>query len=222
MSNYLIKDISGPKDHKPYPSSEGKTFLKDEEYALAARKIIRKFGVKHPFNLPKYRVDQILSGDDFVVEISNALVLADLTYDKAKSKGKSPYAWRNYRGLRALQECIKADNNQKNRKFQSLDHACSPPLTYSTYDEEAQDIIGKADRKDRVRTWVRWLLDNSGLTPLQKKCIQLRYFDEVKNLTKIGQHFSPPVSRQDIGEKIGKALHKMRLTALGTSEGCSA
>lgn len=232
--NYLIKDIIGPKDGNGLPSAEGKTFLSEtpEKYLEVAKKVIKYFSPL--LNIPTYKVGEMLSGEDYISEVATAMMLADLTYDVNKARGKTPRSWRNYRGKKAIQDCLEVCNNKKNRTYRSLnakightsaDHSREITLLDMHPDliEEPNKIVESVDRRERVRKYVKFLLENSDLTDLQRQCINLRFFggprgSGISSLDKVGKLLNPPTTRQNVLQIIDRALNNMRTVALGTTK----
>jgi DNA-directed RNA polymerase sigma subunit (sigma70/sigma32) len=86
-------------------------------------------------------------------------------------------------------------------------------LTEDPY-ESAKDV----ERKKQIKKYITFLIDNSRLTSIQKKCIHLRFIEGIESNEEIGKMFDPPVSRQNIKQLLDRALHKIRQTAIGTGE----
>jgi RNA polymerase sigma factor (sigma-70 family) len=222
--NYFIADLDGPNIDYPDPNSpEVQARLKTlPEYLKIAEKTIRSFGPKF---ISKKEVQEMLSSEDAISEVARLMMMGDWRY--SKEKGRTEYSYRNY--------CARLANYDYKDKFRTKANQRRPSLNdiidskddsenslLSIIEDKSilqpEEVSEQIDRKDRIKRYLDFLLKNTILTPIQRRCLELRYFEGIESYEKIGQMMEPKVSRQAVSEHISKSLFKLKQSALGTGD----
>lgn len=212
MKNYYIRELGDFKKERPDPKTC--TFKTLQEYRKAAKKIIQTFA-------PKNQVKTLLGSEDYITDVCFALMSRD--WDFNKSKGRTDYSWRNNGGLWGIKDCLSSSQAVKNQEKNSLDMQFEDGGKISDMIEDKNakdplDVIAEIERKERVKDYLNWLMDNSDLSTIQRKVLTLRFVEDMESAEEIAKSFNPPVSRQDIAQILERAIAKLQLTANGASE----
>lgn len=218
MKNYWISNISPQvQDFPSKDDPEVKNRMKSlHEYLEMAQKVLNYFA---PHYFPSNVVYVLSESEDAISEIAMHLMLADWSWDERK--GRNERSYRNYRGDRKINKLMQIFKTAANKELQSLDKVVANEkdsyryVGNLVYDPEK--ILIEKERSETISKYVRYLITHSGLTPMQKRCVELKYVEGVETGEEIGKQFTPVVSRQNINEILEKAILKMKQTALGTN-----
>jgi hypothetical protein len=224
MKNYLITEIKDFKNKSLYPDAnltEVKNRFKSlEEYWKIAKKAIQTFG---PMFISHKQVKHLLNSEDAISEVARFLMMGDWRYNP--NKKKTEYSYRNQCGKWAVMDYLRTSKTQANRNNLSLD---------SNMSDEDGDIVSLLDvienklvenplltaqnneRKLNIQKYIKYLLKNSDLTYIQKKCIEMYYLQGIENAASIGKAFNPRISRQAVKQNIDTGISKLKQLALGT------
>jgi RNA polymerase sigma factor (sigma-70 family) len=220
MRNYIIKNIENPEE--PFPDSNDPTvkerLLPLPEYQKIAKKVIRRFAPKY---VGAAGAEQMVNSEDAVAEVVLSMAKGDLRFNV--EKGRSPRSWRNQCGIYGIQDYLTAMRNTCNTELASLDKEipnCECRPLDILEDKDAEDpfsFLNNDERKERVRSYVNFVVKHSDLTDTQKKCLNLRFTEGITSLAEIGEKLDPPVSRQNVKQLLDRTLFKLKQTALGAS-----
>ncbi len=175
-------------------------------YTNIAKKTISKFASKFYPGLAK----EMLSSDETVSEVANAIMCADWNWDKnrkGKKTGlsKSIYSYRNQCAIWAIKTYI-TNKYKKSQKTQKHNEYFEKNIQVK-YDEDPADIYAHKEYSENLVKDIADLLDTASLTTKQKEQIRLYYYDE-KTLSEIGTQYG--VTREAIRQNINKALDILR------------
>lgn len=190
-----------------------------DEYLTIAKKVIRTFAPKF---LSKIDVNRMINSETAISEIARHLMTADWKYDK--NKNRTEYSYRNQCGLWAIQTYLKSFKNIASKEHPSLDKPIttnenSTLLTFfqDESSEESSEVAERLERKERIGKYIKFLMDNSKLSPVQAQCVKLRYINEIDSYAEIGKLCNPKLSRQAVKQAIDRGLFRLKQTALGTT-----
>lgn len=218
MKNYFIKSVGQPDE--PYPDArelekQGR-FKTLEEYRKIAKKVIRDVAKRKTSS--RY-VSIMVNSEDYVAEIAYQLMMADWNYQKNKSNGKTLYSWRNQKGIWAVHDCLNAAGNEQVKSLSDvsdLDEARPLSDFIQSHDELPLQTLRDKESDHRIKEYSHWLVENSGLTPAEKKCVELKYKEGVDTAAEVGQKLNPPITRQGAKQTLDRAVAKMKQTVFGT------
>lgn len=222
--NYFFADIQDFRGE--YPPSNNlevvKNFKSFSEYLVIAEKVIKKFAPKH---MPAYAVKSMLSSEDAISEVARHLMMADWGYKE--DKGRTRHSWRNQAAIYAIKSYKDLFKTKANTERLSLDFQVSGDtdkegqslysVTEDILSEQPATIVEDSDRKERIRKYLQFLMKNSKLTPVQEKCLKLRFVEGIESHVEIGNMFDPPISRQAVAQAISRTLFKLKQTAIGSN-----
>jgi RNA polymerase sigma factor (sigma-70 family) len=188
-----------------------------ETYTNLAKKIISKFASSFYSNLRK----ELLSNDEAVSEIAEALMIADWKWDKNRTgyngQSKTKYSYRNQCGLWAIKTYITNKYKKKNKNL-SLDHHVSGSTDDMVFIDTLSDngnqdpyqIVSDQEEKQNISKYINEILTSNILSDKQKDQIYEYYFND-KTLLEIGKNYG--VTREAIRQNIQKGLNKIRAYA---------
>jgi len=175
-------------------------------YTTIAKKTISKFGSKMYPGLVK----EMLSNDETVYEIAEAIMMADWNWDKDRKglksgKGKNLYSYRNQCAIWAIKTYVtqKYKKNQKSKKQMDylIDNA-----DYVDYNNPAKQIEHQESQANLVED-MQTLLNIAPLSGKQREQIKLYYYDN-KTLSEIGKEYG--VTREAVRQNINKGINILR------------
>lgn len=175
-------------------------------YTTIAKKTISKFGSKMYPGLVK----EMLSNDETVYEIAEAIMIADWNWDKDRKglksgKGKNLYSYRNQCAIWAIKTYVtqKYKKSQKHKK--QINYAIENS-EYIDHSNPAKEIENNETQENLVKD-IQTLLDIAPLSSRQREQIKLYYYDN-KTLSEIGKQYS--VTREAVRQNINKGLNIIR------------
>lgn len=217
--NYAFTDIEDQRED--YPDHTKQNFDSLENYLTIAKKTIRTFGPQ--LQISKNQINNLVNSEDAVSEIARHIMMADWKYQP--HKGRTPHSWRNQCAKWALQDYIGLSKTKANKINQSLDMSIDEnenvPLYSILVDQGTNNplkLVNDADRKQRIKKYINFLLDNSNLTKIQKQCIKLYYIDSIESHAEIGEKMEPKITRQAVKQNIDRGLYRLSQTAKGTTK----
>lgn len=182
-----------------------------DTYILLAKKVISKFAPTFYSGLRK----ELLSNDDAISDIANAIMIADWKWDKNRKghngQSKTKYSYRNQCGLWAIQTYITTKYRKKNNHY-SLDHHDNNDTSYiknivDKSSENPANIIEERENTQIINQTVYQLINSDILSEKQKKQIYKYYFEN-KTLLEIGKEYG--VTREAIRQNIQKGIAKIK------------
>jgi len=180
-----------------------------DNYLHIAKKTISKFGSKMYPSLVK----EILSNDEAVSEIAEAIMIADWKWDgdrKGKKTGlsKSLYSYRNQCAIWAI-KTYATQRYRKQKKDQSqIQHAIEHSSCIDLSDPAK--IFAQKEEGDNLSKNIKELINAAPLTEKQKEQVILYYYEN-KTLSEIGQIYN--VTREAIRQNINKSINILRFYA---------
>lgn len=189
-----------------------------QTYINLAKKTISKFAPSFYSGLR----NELLSNEDAVSDIAQAIMTADWKWDKNRTghegKSKTKYSYRNQCAIWAIQTYISNKYKKKNMGL-SLDSCYddsgeqSQSFSANIPDRREYDpaeIVSREEEENNIQTMVKNLLDSNILSDKQRDQIYSYYFDN-KTLLQIGKEYG--VTREAIRQNIQKGLAKIRAYA---------
>lgn len=180
-----------------------------DNYLYIAKKTISKFGSKMYPSLVK----EMLSNDEAVSEIAEAIMVADWKWDgdrKGKKTGlsKSLYSYRNQCAIWA----IKTYATQRYRKQKKDQSQIKHSIENSTYIDSSDPakIFSTKEESENLARDIKQLISAAPLTDKQKQQVMLYYYEN-KTLSEIGQIYN--VTREAIRQNINKSINILRFYA---------
>jgi RNA polymerase sigma factor (sigma-70 family) len=171
-------------------------------YTTIAKKTISKFGSKMYPSLVK----EMLSNDETVYEIAEAIMMADWNWDKDRKgtksgKGKSLYSYRNQCAIWAIKTYVTQKYKKNKKQKKQMDHIIENS-EYIDYDNPSK-VVEKQEAENNLIRDVKILLDIAPLSVKQREQIRLYYYDD-KTLSDIGKKYG--VTREAVRQNINKGL----------------
>lgn len=191
-----------------------KEFETLDTYTNLAKKIISKFAPSFYSALRK----ELLSNDEAIAEIAEALMIADWRWDKDRvghnGKSKTKYSYRNQCGLWAIKTYISNRYKKKNSHY-SIDNKISADQDSKSFVENIPErsssdpytILADKEEKEMVSSYISSILQSNILSDKQRDQIYEYYFND-KTLLEIGNKYG--VTREAIRQNIQKGLNKIR------------
>ena len=185
-----------------------------DTYMLLAKKIISKFSASFYSALRA----EILSNEEAVAEIAEALMIADWRWDANRKghegKSKTRYSYRNQCGIWAIKTYISNKYKKKNKhiSINSIVDDAKDSTNYVNNIPENQannpfQIVAEQEEKDLINEYIHKILNSGILTEKQKDQITEYYFNN-KTLLEIGKSYG--VTREAIRQNIQKGLSRIR------------
>lgn len=162
------------------------TFLSLQEYTNLAENLIKKYAVGQVRK-------SMLNSDDAISYVVTKLGLADWRYDSVKHAEVPREAYRCWCGKLAVQDYIRYGKQRKNQS--------------NTLDFVVMQKEDKTEQYNILSNQVQFLLDNAKLTDIQRKCVELHFFDDM-SYASIGRKLG--TSRANIEQHVLQAKRKMR------------
>jgi RNA polymerase sigma factor (sigma-70 family) len=174
-----------------------------ETYTNIAKKTISKFAAKMYPSLVK----EMLSNDETVSEIAEAIMIADWKWDsnkigKTTGMSKNKYSYRNQCAIWAIKTYV-TQKFRKNKKDQKKIDFIINNKNYVDYSDPAKIYANKEQEINLIHD-VRSLIDNSPLSEKQKNQIILYYYDN-KTLSEIGKIYN--ITREAVRQNIHKSIN---------------
>lgn len=220
-----IKSIKAKKKNKSRTSTQGHNmdnnqFLTMNEYISLAKKTINKFAPKFYNNLNK----EILSNEDAVSDVANALMYADWRFDPSRTglsgMKKTLYSYRNQCAIWAIQTYVtnKYKKKSKNKESMSLDYSFDSDdgslKYYESISDNKQrnplDILISEEEQSSLTYDLDCILNSGIITDKQKDQLKMYYIDDM-TLSEIGKKFG--VSREAIRQNLKRAIQNIRCYA---------
>lgn len=183
-------------------------------YVNLAQKTISKFGKNFSANLAK----EMLSSEDAISNVANAIMMADWRWDKDRKgetgQQKTKYSYRNQCAIWAIQSYVTRKKKKGIKKLVEIYHDNKDKelsLLDIVSDDSMSpiDIIIDEEQKTNLKKYFESILSESlGLiSERQAQYIKLYYFDNF-TFSDIGKKFN--VTREAVRQGIKKALEKIR------------
>lgn len=232
--NFFISDIQTLNADYPqaynqetqtYNKETAKRFKSLSEYLVIAERVIKRFA---PSIMPRYAVTKMLSSEDAISEVARHMMMADWSFKEGK--GRTQHSWRNQAAIYAIRDFGNLFKRRANKSHISLDNEFCSSRNGNHHEvsfyEITEDILAKqpdqvaeaTERIERVSDYVQFLIQNSNLTPVQEKCLKLRFIEGIDSYVEMGKKFDPPISRQASAQNLSRALFKIRQSALGSNK----
>jgi RNA polymerase sigma factor (sigma-70 family) len=185
-----------------------------DTYTNLAKKIISKFAPSFYSNLRQ----ELLSNDEAIAEIAEAIMIADWRWDKDRTgyngKSKTKYSYRNQCGLWAIKTYLSNRYKKKNMAY-SIDSGLSDDQDSKKYvsnlaEKHSSDpylLLAEKEEKELISSYIDNILSSEILSDKQKDQIYEYYFNE-KTLLEIGNKYG--VTREAVRQNIQKGLSKIR------------
>lgn len=185
-----------------------------DTYMLLAKKIISKFAGSFYSSLRA----ELLSNEEAVSEIAEALMVADWKWDANRKghegKSKTKYSYRNQCGIWAIKTYISNKYKKKNRNV-SINHISDDIKDSTNYvnnipeknPNDPAQIVADEEEKQMISQYIHNILESDILTEKQKDQITDYYFHN-KTLLEIGKRYG--VTREAIRQNIQKGLSRIR------------
>lgn len=180
-----------------------------DNYLNIAKKTISKFGSKMYPSLVK----EMLSNDETIAEIAEAIMVADWKWDserKGKITGlsKNLYSYRNQCAIWAIKTYVTQKFRKNKKKQCQIDHIIENH-TYIDQTDPAK-IMEESEETENLRKNIKELINTAPLTDKQKKQIILYYYEN-KTLSEIGKIYN--VTREAIRQNINKSISTIKFYA---------
>ena len=175
-------------------------------YTTIAKKTISKFGSKMYPGLVK----EMLSNDETVYEIAEAIMMADWNWDKDRKgqksgQGKNLYSYRNQCAIWAIKTYV-TQKYKKNKKHKKQMDYLIENSEYVDYNNPAKTVEHNENQQSLVRD-VKCLLDIAPLSDKQREQIRLYYYEN-KTLSDIGKSYG--VTREAVRQNINKGINILK------------
>ena len=183
-------------------------------YTMLAKKIISKFSPSFYSNLRQ----ELLSNDEAISEIAEAIMIADWRWDKNRTghegKSKTKYSYRNQCGLWAIKTYVSNKYKKKNINF-SIHNEISSSGESKSFAENMKEktpsdpylLLAEKEEKELISKYISDILSSEILSDKQRDQIKEYYFND-KTLLEIGNEYG--VTREAIRQNIQKGLTKIR------------
>lgn len=169
-----------------------------QDYRKIAKKVINHYCKKSVL------AQKLLRSEESIGNIAGRIMKADHTYKPGTHLNKR--SWRGRCARWALLKEIKQLKPPKKIKIISLDTLSADTLQ-SPDDISPTENFSSGEKIRKARRQVQYLLENSGLTPIQNKCVRMYYLGEMTYL-EIGQSLG--ISKQAVQQNVAKALRAMK------------
>lgn len=183
-------------------------------YTMLAKKIISKFSPSFYSSLRQ----ELLSNDEAISEIAEAIMIADWRWDKNRTghegKSKTKYSYRNQCGLWAIKTYVSNKYKKKNINF-SIHNEISSSGESKSFAENIKEktpsnpylLLAEKEEKELISKYISDILSSEILSDKQRDQIKEYYFND-KTLLEIGNEYG--VTREAIRQNIQKGLTKIR------------
>lgn len=189
MTNCSFAEMRGVRQN--LPAAEKQEFFTLDTYLLMAQKIIKKYANKERAGL----CNQMLKSEDAISDVAYMMMRADWAFDPTKGSSRNTFRVRN--GIHAIQIYLRNQNSSKNKEYIPIDQV------YEVKPEEAE-----VKEKPEV-TRVNFLMKHTNLNDMQRKIIQLHYYEGL-TYREIGQQLG--ISDRAAHQTLHRALRKLRFT----------
>jgi hypothetical protein len=218
MRNYSFIDIRDSV--VKYPDHRLQEFKSLRDYLRISEKIIKYYASRLK-GMNREKLMMMSRSEDAISEVARHLMWADWRYGRSDTKGRTAYSYRNMCGKWAIIQYLNSCKTKKNKYNASLDTINDETSMYSflendTISDPEQKLI-ETEKFKKIKHKVRFALENSGLSEVQKKCIRYHYLDGIKDYKNVGKVFNPPISRQAVEQNISKGIYKLRQTIKDTN-----
>lgn len=179
-----------------------------DEYTDIAKKTISKFGSKLYPSLMK----TLINNEEFVSEVAEAIMTADWKWDpsrtgKVSGKKKTLYSYRNQCAIWAIKTIITKQYKKTKKNSDFLSYVKNQNKDNLICTETPETNISNSEEKEKLKTQVHHLINNSPITDKQKNIIQMYYFQD-KTFAEIGKSYN--VTREAIRQSMKKALETIK------------
>lgn len=210
----MIDIVSVGNQKLSYQDHSDITFESLDFYVTLAQKTISKFGKNFSSSLAK----EMLSSEDAISNVANAIMMADWRWDKDRKgetgQQKTKYSYRNQCALWAIQSYVTRKKKNTKRKLVEIYHdnndkELSLLDVVSDKTSSPVDNLIEQENKENIKKYLETILSESfGLiSEKQAKYIKLYYFENL-TFSDIGKKFN--VTREAVRQGIKKALEKIR------------
>lgn len=210
----MIDIVSVGNQKLNYQDHSDISFESLDFYLNLAQKTISKFGKNFSSNIAK----EMLSSEDAISNVANAIMMADWRWDKDRrgetGQQKTKYSYRNQCAIWAIQSYVTRKKKKSKKKLVEVYHD-NKDKELSLLDIVSDgvalpiDTIIDNEQKSDLKKYFETILSESfGLiSEKQAQYIKLYYFDNL-TFSDIGKKFN--VTREAVRQGIKKALEKIR------------
>jgi RNA polymerase sigma factor (sigma-70 family) len=210
----MIDIVSVGNQKLDYQDHSGIEFESLDFYINLAQKTISKFGKNFSSNIAK----EMLSSEDAISNVANAIMMADWRWDKDRKgetgQQKTKYSYRNQCAIWAIQSYVTRKKKKSRKKLVEVYHD-NKDKELSLLDIVSDgsispiDSIIDSEQQANLKQYFETILSESfGLiSEKQAQYIKLYYFDNM-TFSDIGKKFN--VTREAVRQGIKKALEKIR------------
>lgn len=175
-------------------------------YISLAKKTISKFAPKFYKSLAY----EMLSNEDAVADVANAIMTADWKYDqdrtgKISGQKKTKYSYRNQCAIWAIKTYISSKykkNNKKNIQYDNDLHS-----NYCAYESNPLEMMILEESDSIKNECLSTILSSDILSDKQKEHIKLYYFSNM-TLAEIGNKYG--VTREAIRQSLLKGINQIK------------
>ena len=210
----MIDIVSVGNQKLDYQDHSDIAFESLDFYINLAQKTISKFGKNFSSNIAK----EMLSSEDAISNVANAIMMADWRWDKDRKgetgQQKTKYSYRNQCAIWAIQSYVTRKKKKSRKKLVEVYHDNKDKELYlldivSDGSVSPIDSIIDSEQQANLKQYFETILSESfGLiSEKQAQYIKLYYFDNM-TFSDIGKKFN--VTREAVRQGIKKALEKIR------------
>ena len=174
------------------------------EYTDIAKKTISKFGSKLYPSLMK----TLINNEEFVSEVAEAIMMADWKWDpsrtgKVSGKKKTLYSYRNQCAIWAIKTIITKQYRKTKKSSDFLSYIKNQDKEQLICSETPETNASDNEEREKLKSQVSDMINNSPITDKQKNIIQMYYFQD-KTFAEIGKSYN--VTREAVRQSMKKAL----------------
>lgn len=175
-------------------------------YISLAKKTISKFAPKFYKTLSH----EMLSNDDAISDVANAIMVADWKYDnqrvgKTTGQGKTKYSYRNQCAIWAIKTYISSKYKKNSKGSTSYEPDLHAHI--NSYDHNPLDILVNQESEHIQKECINNILSSDILSEKQKEHIRLYYFENM-TLADIGKKYG--VTREAIRQSLLKGISQIK------------
>jgi RNA polymerase sigma factor (sigma-70 family) len=175
-------------------------------YISLAKKTIAKFAPKFYKNL----THEMLSNDDAISDVANAIMTADWKYDnertgKTTGQSKTRYSYRNQCAIWAIKTYVTNKYKKTNKNNISYDPDMHSHI--NSYETNPLEIMIDEESEVIQKECIEKILSSNLLSDKQKEHINLYYFENM-TLADIGKRYG--VTREAIRQSLLKGINQIK------------
>lgn len=211
----MIDIVSVGKQKIKYQNHEHIEFEPLSFYINLAQKTVSKFAKNFSSNLAK----EMLSSEDAIANVANAIMMADWRWDKERKgktgQQKNRYSYRNQCAIWAIKSYMTRKGQSRNKAHsvdfdtQYEDENLSLLDILPSKSKSPLQILIDKEKNNDIQDIVNQILSNNSsiLSDRQKQCVHL-YYIEGYTFAEIGKRFS--ITREAVRQNIKKSIEKIR------------